>query len=134
MQPTLRVTALDHIVLVCADVEVTLRWYTVMLGLAPVRVDEWRRGEAPFPSVRISPDTIIDMIPGIATDGRLDHLCIVVEPVDLDEVPARGSSRWSTVPTCATARAATARRCTSVTPTATWSNFATTAADASPAH
>lgn len=90
MQPTLRVTALDHIVLVCADVEVTLRWYTVMLGLAPVRVDEWRRGEAPFPSVRISPDTIIDMIPGIATDGRLDHLCIVVEPVDLDEVARSG--------------------------------------------
>ena len=32
-----------------------------MLGLEPERVDEWRRGEVLFPSVRITPTTIIDL-------------------------------------------------------------------------
>jgi len=85
------VVAFDHVVLRCADIERTLGWYTNRLGLAPVRVDEWRRGDAPFPSVRVSDDTIIDLIEGpAADDGRLDHLCLVVEPLDLDVLAASG--------------------------------------------
>ncbi len=86
----LRVTGFDHVVLRCADVESTLAWYLDLLGLEPVRVDEWRRGEAPFPSVRVSDDTIIDLIPGSIDDGRLDHLCLVVEPLDLSVLAASG--------------------------------------------
>lgn len=85
-----RVAAFDHLVLRCLDVERTLAWYVDVLGLAPVRVEEWRRGEAPFPSVRISADTIVDLIAGPTEDGRLDHVCIVVEPVDLAELAASG--------------------------------------------
>src|SRR5260370_325380 len=33
-----RVTALDHVVVNCTDVETSLAWYTGALGLAPVRV------------------------------------------------------------------------------------------------
>jgi len=85
------VVAFDHVVLRCADVERTLGWYVDRLGLAPVRVDEWRRGDAPFPSVRVSDDTIIDLIEGSAADdGRLDHICLVVEPLDLDVLAASG--------------------------------------------
>jgi len=85
------VVAFDHVVLRCADVEHTLGWYVDRLGLAPVRVDEWRRGDAPFPSVRVSDDTIIDLIEGPAVeDGRLDHLCLVVEPLDLHALIASG--------------------------------------------
>jgi len=85
------VVAFDHVVLRCADVGRTLGWYVDRLGLAPVRVDEWRRGDAPFPSVRVSDDTIIDLIEGpAADDGRLDHLCLVVEPLDLDVLAASG--------------------------------------------
>jgi len=85
------IVAFDHVVLRCADVERTLGWYLDRLGLAPVRVDEWRRGDAPFPSVRVSDDTIIDLIEGpAADDGRLDHLCLVVEPLDLDVLAASG--------------------------------------------
>jgi catechol 2,3-dioxygenase-like lactoylglutathione lyase family enzyme len=71
--------ALDHIVLVVADVERTLDWYGRHAGLAPERVDEWRAGEAPFPSVRISADTIIDLIPadGAVTTPNVDHFCLV---------------------------------------------------------
>jgi catechol 2,3-dioxygenase-like lactoylglutathione lyase family enzyme len=90
VQPKVNVTALDHIVLVSADVEVTLAWYTDELGLEPIRVDEWRRGEAPFPSLRISADTIIDLVSGHQTDGRLDHLCLVIDPIDLDALAASG--------------------------------------------
>jgi len=71
-------------------VERTLAWYTDVLGLATVRLDEWRRGEAPFPSVRINAGTIIDLVPGDTTDGRLDHFCVVIEPTDLDAVAASG--------------------------------------------
>jgi len=89
--PLVNVVAFDHVVLRCADVELTLGWYVDRLGLAPVRVDEWRRGDAPFPSVRVSDDTIIDLIEGpAADDGRLDHLCLVVEPLDLDDLAASG--------------------------------------------
>jgi len=90
MEPPIKVTELDHIVLCCADVERTLAWYTDVLGLAPVRLDEWRRGEAPFPSVRINDGTIIDLVAGETIDGRLDHFCVVIEPTDLDAVARSG--------------------------------------------
>jgi catechol 2,3-dioxygenase-like lactoylglutathione lyase family enzyme len=90
MPAPFRVTDLDHIVLTCRDVEATLAWYCGELGLEPVRADEWRRGEAPFVSVRVNAVTIIDLIPGDAADGRLDHLCLVVEPTDLGALAASG--------------------------------------------
>ena len=88
--PILLVNALDHLVVRCADVERTLAWYLDLLGLTPVRVDEWRRGDAPVPSVRVNDDTIIDLVAGQTDDGRLDHICLVVEPVDLDDLAASG--------------------------------------------
>ena len=90
VESSVRVIEMDHIVLSCADVERTLAWYTDVLGLATVRLDEWRRGEAPFPSVRINAGTIIDLVPGDTADGRLDHFCVVIEPTDLDAVAASG--------------------------------------------
>jgi len=54
------------------------------------RTDEWRAGTVPFPSVRVNDHTIIDLIAGAPTAGRLDHLCLVVAPTDLDEVAASG--------------------------------------------
>ena len=85
-----RVTGFDHLVLRCDDVESTLAWYVDLLGLEPVRVDEWRRSQVPFPSVRVDDGTIIDLIRGSTDDGRLDHICIVVDPVDLASLAASG--------------------------------------------
>ena len=59
--PLVQVVGLDHVVFKCADVEKSLTFYCDTLGLEPERVDEWRRGDAPFPSVRITPTTIIDL-------------------------------------------------------------------------
>jgi catechol 2,3-dioxygenase-like lactoylglutathione lyase family enzyme len=92
--PLVRIVEMDHIVLRCADVETTLAWYTDVLGMAGVRVAEWRRGEVPFPSVRVAPGTIIDLVGGLSEadgDGRLDHFCLVVEPTDLSGLAASGA-------------------------------------------
>ena len=86
-----RVTGLDHIVLVCADVDRSLTWYREVLGLEGVRIDEWKRGDAPFPSVRIDERTIIDLVAGERTGVNMDHVCVVVEPTDLAALAASGS-------------------------------------------
>ncbi|WP_262322289.1 NUDIX domain-containing protein [Acidiferrimicrobium sp. IK] len=93
MGPTLALSAahLDHVVLLVADVERSLAWYSGVLGLRGVRVEEWRRGDAPFPSVRVSPSTIIDLFAGEPTGANLDHLCVTVDPVDLAAVAAGGA-------------------------------------------
>lgn len=93
--PRPHVVALDHLVLKCRSVEDTLAWYVEVLGLAPMRVDEWRAGDVPFPSVRVSDDTIIDLFDGDPGEDRLDHICLVVEPIDLEALAA--SDRFDVV-------------------------------------
>ena len=88
--PAVTVTAFDHLVLRCRDIETTLAWYQNHLGLGAVRVDEWRNGEVFFPSLRVNTHTIIDLLPGENVDGRLDHICLVVDPVDFDALVASG--------------------------------------------
>lgn len=90
MPPAVRVTGLDHIVLNVIDVETSLRFYIDELGLAPVRVDEWRRGETFFPSVRASADTIIDLLALERSGQNVDHFCLVIDPTDLDALKASG--------------------------------------------
>ena len=96
----LRVSGFDHLVLRVADVERSLTWYIGTLALEPVRVEEWRRGEVPFPSVRIDAATIIDLVPEapgipLATGAArtLDHLCLVIEPTDLHDLAGRTDLR-----------------------------------------
>lgn len=87
------VTGFDHVVLRVRDVERSLAFYLVELGLAPVRVDAWRAGRAPFPSVRVSDDVIIDLLAAPedhAGSGNVDHICLVVAPVDWHAVIAAG--------------------------------------------
>ncbi|MFF4696443.1 VOC family protein [Streptomyces chattanoogensis] len=85
----MHVIAFDHLVLNVADIERSLAFYTGPLGLEPVRVEEWRAGSVSFPSVRVSPTTIIDLVE--VPDGQLegsnvDHICLVVEPLDWQQV------------------------------------------------
>jgi catechol 2,3-dioxygenase-like lactoylglutathione lyase family enzyme len=87
---TVRVTGFDHLVLVVADVERSLAWYCGELGLAGERVDEWRRGEVLFPSLRIDEHTLIDLLAGERAGVNVDHLCLVIEPADLAALAATG--------------------------------------------
>lgn len=85
----LKIVELDHIVIRVKDIEKAIQFYTEILGLEPHRVEEYRRGELPFPCARINSDTIIDLKPWPdeepVRDGRrnLDHYCLVVEPTDM---------------------------------------------------
>lgn len=100
--PIVAVTGLDHLVLVAADVDRSLGFYCGMLGLEGDRVEEWRAGEVPFPSVRIDRTTIIDLFPTSMVEGdtdsaggpgssrNLDHFCVTIEPTDLDALAASG--------------------------------------------
>lgn len=90
-----RVVGFDHLVLNVANVERSLAWYCDELGLRPERVDEWRRGEILFPSVRIDEHTLIDLLAAERTAANVDHLCLVIEPTDLTELAA--SARFDVV-------------------------------------
>ncbi|WP_367139609.1 MULTISPECIES: VOC family protein [Streptomyces] len=90
----MRVIAFDHLVLNVSDVERSLAFYTGPLGLDPVRVEEWRAGRVPFPSVRVSPTTIIDLVDrerGETAASNVDHICLVVEPLDWQAVVDSGT-------------------------------------------
>lgn len=80
----LRATGIDHVVLRVTDARRSVDWYVRHLGLTPERLAEWESGEAPFVSVRIDADTIIDLLEvddvGVpAATGSVDHLCLTVD-------------------------------------------------------
>ena len=78
------VKGLDHIVLEVADVQRSIDFY-VGLGLRPERLDEYRRGEVKFPSLRINADTLIDVFPPPMHAGpkgvghNLHHFALVTD-------------------------------------------------------
>lgn len=86
-----RVTGFDHLVLNVADVERSLDFYCGRLGLTPVRVAEWRAGRVPFPSVRVTADTIIDLVHRDRGESNVDHFCLVVAPLDWQQVINSGA-------------------------------------------
>lgn len=77
--------------LLCRDVEQSLAFYTGFLGLAPVRVEAWRAGEAFFPSARVDATTIIDLFPSPPDGRNVEHLCLVIESTDLDALARSGA-------------------------------------------
>ena len=91
-QIRIRIAEMDHIVLRVRDIDVSLRFYTEVLGLRPERLTEFRSGKAPFPSVRLNDRTIIDLLPSPSKqpmDNRShnqDHYCMVIEPTDMAEL------------------------------------------------
>jgi catechol 2,3-dioxygenase-like lactoylglutathione lyase family enzyme len=98
----IRITEMDHIVLNVRDVEASLAFYVGVLGLKGERVEEFRRGEVGFPSVRVNADTIIDLSTiknaanELATITNLAHYCLVADPTDLaalaEQLRAQGVS------------------------------------------
>lgn len=87
---------LDHIVLVVDDPVASAGWYHDQLGLEVLRLDEYKNEEVPFPSLRLTPDTIIDLFgrgtrpAPDSTHTELDHLCITIAPTDLAAVAESG--------------------------------------------
>jgi catechol 2,3-dioxygenase-like lactoylglutathione lyase family enzyme len=85
----MRVIGLDHVVVICRDPDASLEFYSGILGLEALEVGAWRRGEAPFPSVRVDESTIIDLLPGLPDGRNTDHVCLLIEPTDLHELAGR---------------------------------------------
>ena len=89
----MKVRGVDHYVLTVRDndaVEAVVAWYRDELGLVPERLDEWRRGEVLFASLRVSDTTIIDVFQGERSGTNVDHVALVVDDVDLDSLAASG--------------------------------------------
>ncbi|MGI9644552.1 MAG: VOC family protein [Ilumatobacteraceae bacterium] len=73
------ITGVDHVVLCVADVERSVVWYTEHLGLAAERLDEWRAGQAPFVSLRVDGNTLVDLLEAVPDGRNVDHLAYVTD-------------------------------------------------------
>jgi catechol 2,3-dioxygenase-like lactoylglutathione lyase family enzyme len=93
---------LDHVVFWTDDPLRAVEFYQRVVGLTPVRADEFRAGTAPFPSVRISPTTIIDLMARVAAPmvdamaggeasagHRVNHLCLAMSETDYTALRGR---------------------------------------------
>ncbi|OBJ47220.1 VOC family protein [Mycobacterium sp. 1423905.2] len=93
---------LDHVVLWTKNPQASMDFYTRVVGLAPVRFDEYRAGEAPFPSVRVSEDSIIDLMAAEgagATEAMtkvdnsaghpVNHVCLAMSKEEYDALDQR---------------------------------------------
>lgn len=89
--PVVQVTGIDHVVLKVADVERSVAWYGDLLGLEAERLEEWRRGEVLFVSLRVDETTLVDLLQGEPDGTNVDHVAFLVEPTDLEAVARSGS-------------------------------------------
>jgi catechol 2,3-dioxygenase-like lactoylglutathione lyase family enzyme len=69
-----KVVGFDHVVVNTSNPEALLAFYCDELGLEPVRVDEWRKGDVLFPAER--------------TGENMSHFCLVLAPTELDALAA----------------------------------------------
>jgi glyoxylase I family protein len=93
---------LDHIVLWTRNPRASMDFYSRVVGLEPVRFVEFDAGDAPFPSVRVCEDSIIDLLPvgNIAStesltriEGsaghRVNHVCLALSKPEYDALDRR---------------------------------------------
>lgn len=89
---------MDHIVINVVDIEVMLHFYLEVLDLTGERVAEFNKGLVPFPSVRLTEDTIIDLFPkrlweSTSPDNvcrpNLNHFCLSTDKDSWDRLQER---------------------------------------------
>ncbi|MEJ2231521.1 MAG: VOC family protein [Nitrospirales bacterium] len=89
---------LDHIVLNIEDDQTIIDFYTKILMLPAERLEDYRAGNAPFPSVRINHDTVIDLFPKKLWEQHvptgkgfrnLNHFCLSLTKKDWEELRGR---------------------------------------------
>ena len=86
----MKITDADHTNWRVKDVERSLGFYRDVLGLEPFGLEEYERGEHPLVSLRVTPEFILHLRPDptfeAASTGGYDHLALVVEGANLDEL------------------------------------------------
>ncbi len=89
---------MDHIVLNVEDDEKMIAFYSNVLKMPTERLDAYRAGKVPFPSVRLNANTVIDLFPkGLwqkktsLERGRtvLNHFCIAMDRRKWEELVER---------------------------------------------
>jgi catechol 2,3-dioxygenase-like lactoylglutathione lyase family enzyme len=93
---------LDHVVLWSDDPIRAVDFYARVVGLTPVRLEAFRAGTAPFPSVRISATAIIDVMARVAAPvvdamagadasagHRVNHVCLAMSEADFQALRGR---------------------------------------------
>ena len=96
---------LDHIVLNIEDDETIIDFYTRILMLPAERLEDYRAGNAPFPSVRLNHDTVIDLFPRKLWEQHvpagkgfrnLNHFCLSLAQKEWEAL--RGRLRDNKIP------------------------------------
>jgi catechol 2,3-dioxygenase-like lactoylglutathione lyase family enzyme len=89
---------MDHIVINVVDIEEMLRFYTEVLQLPSERLDEFKDRKVPFPSVRLTKDTIIDLFPKKLWEKtnpdevcrpNLNHFCLSTDKMNWEQLQER---------------------------------------------
>lgn len=93
---------LDHVVLWTKNPGISMDFYSRVVGLTPVRFEGFQAGEAPFPSVRVSEDSMIDLLPmdsisatesltkvGGSAGHPVNHVCLALSKSEYDALDRR---------------------------------------------
>ena len=93
----MKIAGADHTNWRVRDLDASLRFYRDVLGLAPFGLDEYRRGERPLVSLRVTEDFILHLTPDPdferPSTGGYDHLALLVEGAERDELAAYLNSK-----------------------------------------
>ncbi|MGE0825847.1 MAG: VOC family protein [Candidatus Binatia bacterium] len=97
---------MDHIVLNAEDIDALVDFYVNVVELGPERLEEFRQGKVPFPSVRLNDNTVIDIAPkamwertSVRTTGRqnLNHFCLTLDKAEWEQLRQRLAVRQITI-------------------------------------
>jgi catechol 2,3-dioxygenase-like lactoylglutathione lyase family enzyme len=98
---------IDHVVIWVGDARRSIEFFQSVVGLEGVRVEEFHAGKVPFPSMRLSEDTLLDLVPDstaaalnamgaklsptVATSAghRIHHVCLAMSPAEYDALRGR---------------------------------------------
>ena len=89
---------MDHIVLNVEDDEKMIAFYSKVLLLTTERLEEFRAGKVPFPSVRMNSETVIDLFPkkmwhkdNTIENGNnnLNHFCLALNKKAWEDLSGR---------------------------------------------
>jgi glyoxylase I family protein len=97
---------IDHVVIWVSDPLVSLNFYEQVLGFPGLRAGEFSAGKAPFPSVRVSTETIIDLMPRTSAPGTdklthaqdtagypVNHVCVAMSQAEYEALIRRLDER-----------------------------------------
>ena len=89
---------MDHIVINVVDINKMLKFYTEVLQLPSERLEEFKERKVPFPSVRLTKDTIIDLFPKKLWEKtnpedvcrpNLNHFCLSTDKSSWESLQCR---------------------------------------------